>query len=142
LKTLRKQAEEKCSAGKSPHITFTGCGKGEMMNRHRRRIVLAALLMAALILPTAAAQAQDSSYFQRYEPEPSAAWMMLDTVAFRPAGIVTTVGGIGLLVGTLPITLATGTTQDAARAFVERPGRWTFQRPLGRRGYDRTFWLP
>ncbi len=113
-----------------------------MMNRYRCRIVLATLLTASLILPTLSAQAQNNYYFQRYEPEPSAAWMMLDTVAFRPAGIATTVGGIGLLVGTLPITLATGTTPDAARAFVERPGRWTFQRPLGRRGYDRTFWLP
>jgi len=68
--------------------------------------------------------------------------MMVDTLAFRPAGLVTTIGGVGLFAGTLPITLATGTSGCAMEAFIERPARWTFQRRLGRRGYGRSFWLP
>jgi hypothetical protein len=47
-----------------------------------------------------------------------------------------------MFAGTLPLTLATGTSGDAARAFIERPARWTFQRRLGRSEYDRAFWLP
>lgn len=112
------------------------------MNRNLYGMMLAALLAVVLILPAVPAQGQETSYFQAYEQEPSAAWMMIDTVCFRPAGMVTTVGGIGLFAGTLPLTLITGTSGDAARGFIEQPARWTFQRPLGRRGYDQKFWLP
>lgn len=107
------------------------------------RIVLAAVIAAVLILPALSAQAQQGYYyFQRYEGEPSAGWMLVDTLTFRPVGIATTVTGVGLFAGTLPITLVTGTSGDAMQAFIERPARWTFQRRLGRRGYDRQFWLP
>jgi hypothetical protein len=106
------------------------------------RIVLAALMTAVVIMPALSAQAQGYYYFQRYEGEPSAAWMMVDTLAFRPVGMATTVTGIGLFAGTLPITLVTGTSGDAMQAFIERPARWTFQRRLGRQGYDRNYWLP
>jgi|UniRef100_A0A7C5ENP0 hypothetical protein len=106
-------------------------------------LILAGLVAVAVILPGSAGQAQQGYYyFQRYEPEPSAAWMMYDTLFERPIGIAGTVAGIGMFAGTLPLTLATGTSGDAARAFIERPARWTFQRRLGRSEYDRAFWLP
>lgn len=107
-------------------------------------IILVILTAAAAVLPTPSAQAQQPGYyyFQRYEPEPSAAWMMYDTLFERPAGVAGTVGGIALFAGTLPLTLATGTSGDAARAFIERPARWTFQRRLGRQELDRAYWLP
>ena len=122
-----------------------------MLTKNLSRMIAAGLLAAALMLATAPVQAQqryyyqsrDSAYFQRfYDQEPSSAWMMLDMVAARPVGIATTVTGVGLLVGTLPISLATNTTREAARAFVEQPGRWTFQRRLGRPGFDQYYWLP
>jgi hypothetical protein len=113
------------------------------MNRKFCYIALMFLVAAALLLPALPAQAQQNAYLQqRFVQEPSAAWMALDTLTFRPVGVVGTVGGIGLFMGTLPLTLATGTAGDASRAFIEQPARWTFQRPLGRRGYDQTFWLP
>jgi hypothetical protein len=99
------------------------------------------LMAAVLMLGEQSVQAQDRRYFERYE-SPSAGWMLVDTLTFRPIGLATTVGGIGLFAGTLPLTLATGTAGDASRAFIEEPARWTFQRRLGRRGYDQQFWLP
>ena len=105
-------------------------------------VIMAMVMAAALMLGELPVQAQESQYFQRYEGEPSAGWMLVDTLTFRPIGMATTVGGIGLFAGTLPITLITGTAGDASRAFIEQPARWTFQRRLGRRGYDQQFWLP
>lgn len=102
---------------------------------------MALALAAILALGALPVQAQERQYFERYE-NPSAGWMMLDTLTFRPVGLATTVGGIGLFAGTLPVTLATGTSGDAMQAFIEQPARWTFQRRLGRRGYDQQFWLP
>jgi hypothetical protein len=116
-------------------------------------MIVAGFLAAALMLATVPVQAQQGYYYQTregehayferyYEREPSSAWMMLDMVAARPVGVVTTVAGIGLFAGTLPLSLATGTTGDAARGFIERPARWTFQRRLGRSGFDQHYWLP
>lgn len=113
-------------------------------------MMAASLLAAALLLATVPLQAQEGyyyqarsyGYFQRFDQEPSSAWMMLDTLAARPVGMATTVTGIGLFAGTLPITLVTGTSGDAARGFIEAPARWTFQRRLGRPGFDQHYWLP
>jgi hypothetical protein len=115
--------------------------------------IVAGFLAAALLLAAVPVQAQqgyyyqprerEHAYFERYyDREPSSAWSALDMVAARPVGIATTVAGIGLFVGTLPISAATGTTEDAARRFIEQPGRWTFQRRLGRPGFDQHYFLP
>jgi hypothetical protein len=104
-------------------------------------LIMATMLAAVLIVGELPVQAQERQYFERYE-YPSAAWMMFDTLTFRPIGMATTVAGVGLFAGTLPITLPTGTSGDAMQAFIEQPARWTFQRRLGRRGYDQQFWLP
>ncbi len=114
-------------------------------------MMAAGLLAVSLILAAVPVQAQQGTYcrpweraYSRYEydQEPSSAWMMLDMLTFRPVGIATTVTGVGLFVGTLPISIATGTSRDASRAFIERPGRWTFQRRLGRPGFEQHYWLP
>ncbi len=113
-------------------------------------MMVAGFLAAALLLATAPVQAQqyyyqprEHAYFERYyDRESSSAWMMLDMVAARPVGVVTTVAGIGLFAGTLPLSLATGTSGDAARGFIEQPARWTFQRRLGRPGFDQHYFLP
>ena len=104
-------------------------------------LIVAIMVAATLVLGEMPVQAQDRPYFGRYE-QPSAGWMMFDTLTFRPIGMATTVAGVGLFAGTLPITLPTGTSGDAMQAFIEQPARWTFQRPLGRRGYDQQFFLP
>jgi hypothetical protein len=105
------------------------------------RAALIVLLTIALIGPALSVQAGEP-YFARYERDPSAAWMGFDVLIGRPVGIATSITGTGLFMGTLPITLITGTAGHASRAFIERPGKWTFKRRLGRRGTERDFFLP
>jgi hypothetical protein len=97
------------------------------MNRKFCCMALALLMTTAWLVSPQPAQAQQNAYLQqRFAQEPSAAWMALDTLTFRPVGVVGTVGGIGMFMGTLPLTLATGTAGEASRTFIEQPARWTF----------------
>ncbi|MDI6853518.1 MAG: hypothetical protein QME75_07950 [Deltaproteobacteria bacterium] len=124
-----------------------------MLKNNATRLIAAGFLAAALLLAIAPVQAQqgyyyqprerEHAYFERYyDREPSSAWMALDMAAARPIGVATTIGGIGLFVATLPLSVPSGTTADAAHGFIERPARWTFQRRLGRPGFDQHYFLP
>jgi hypothetical protein len=63
---------------------------------------------------------------------PSSAAMAFDALLARPLGAAATVVGTSLFVLTLPMSGATGTTDEAAWGLAGRPFNYTFNRPLGR----------
>jgi hypothetical protein len=63
---------------------------------------------------------------------PSSAVMAFDGVLGRPLGLATTIVGTAAFLITLPVTIPSESTSEAAWGLVGRPGGWTFVRPLGR----------
>ena len=63
---------------------------------------------------------------------PSSAVMAFDAIIGRPLGLATTIAGTAVFLVTLPLTLHSDTTGEAAWGLVGRPDGWTFMRPLGR----------
>jgi hypothetical protein len=63
---------------------------------------------------------------------PSSAVMAFDGVIGRPLGLATTIVGTAAFLITLPVTIPSESTAEAAWGLVGRPGGWTFVRPLGR----------
>lgn len=57
--------------------------------------------------------------------------IILDLLILRPVGLVATVGGVVIFVGSLPISLPTGSVGKTFRALVVRPASYTFWRTLG-----------
>jgi hypothetical protein len=65
--------------------------------------------------------------------EQAAAEMMVaDMLFFRPLGIVATVMGTAFFIASLPFSLAGGNTKTAFQKLVVDPGKYTFNRPLGK----------
>lgn len=63
---------------------------------------------------------------------PSSSVMAFDGVIGRPLGLATTIVGTAAFLVTLPVTIPSESTSEAAWGLVGRPGGWTFVRPLGR----------
>ena len=63
---------------------------------------------------------------------PSSSTMAFDGVIGRPLGLATTIIGTAAFLVTLPVTIPSESTSEAAWGLVGRPGGWTFVRPLGR----------
>jgi hypothetical protein len=57
--------------------------------------------------------------------------VILDLMVLRPVGLVATVGGVIIFIGSLPISLPTGSVGKAFRALVAKPASYTFWRKLG-----------
>ncbi len=57
--------------------------------------------------------------------------IILDLLVLRPVGLVATVGGVVIFVGSLPISLPTWSVGKAFNALVARPASYTFWRKLG-----------
>lgn len=57
--------------------------------------------------------------------------IMFDLIVLRPVGLIATVAGVVVFVGSLPISLSTWSIGKAFRALVARPAAYTFARPLG-----------
>lgn len=57
--------------------------------------------------------------------------IIFDLVVLRPVGLVATVAGTLIFVGSLPISLSTWSIPKAFRALVKRPAVYTFVRTLG-----------
>jgi hypothetical protein len=57
-------------------------------------------------------------------------YAVFDLVLIRPAAAVAGVAGAGLFVVTLPFTLPTGSTSEAAKILVEEPFDFSFKRPF------------
>jgi hypothetical protein len=67
------------------------------------------------------------------QPGPSSsAAMAADALIGRPLGLATTIAGTAVFVITLPFSIPSESTDDAAWGLVGRPGGWTFVRPMGR----------
>jgi len=64
--------------------------------------------------------------------EPSASVVTADAVIGRPLGLATTIAGTGVFLVTLPFSLTSQSTSEAAWGLVGRPAGWTFVRPMGR----------
>ena len=67
---------------------------------------------------------------------PSSAVMAFDALIGRPLGLATTIAGAAVFIPSIPLTLHSDTTSEAAWGLVGRPGAWTFVRPLGRGNPD------
>ena len=63
---------------------------------------------------------------------PSSAAVAADAIIGRPLGLATTIAGTGVFLVTLPFSLTSGSTAEAAWGLSGRPAGWTFVRPLGR----------
>jgi len=63
---------------------------------------------------------------------PSSAVVAVDAIIGRPLGLATTIAGTGVFLVTLPFSLTSESTGEAAWGMMGRPGGWTFARPLGR----------
>ncbi|MBM4300114.1 MAG: hypothetical protein FJ121_01065 [Deltaproteobacteria bacterium] len=63
---------------------------------------------------------------------PSSAVMAFDAIIGRPLGLATTIVGAAVFIPSIPLTLKSDTTSEAAWGLVGRPCGWTFVRPLGR----------
>lgn len=57
--------------------------------------------------------------------------IVLDLLILRPVGLVATVAGVVIFIGSLPISLPTWSVGKAFRALVARPAAYTFARTLG-----------
>ena len=63
---------------------------------------------------------------------PSSSAMAFDGVIGRPLGLATTIVGTAVFLVTLPVSIPSESTGEAAWGLVGRPAGWTFMRPLGR----------
>lgn len=57
--------------------------------------------------------------------------VILDLLILRPVGLVATVAGTIIFVGSLPISLPTGSVGKAFNSLMARPAAYTFRRTLG-----------
>jgi hypothetical protein len=55
----------------------------------------------------------------------------VDALIVRPMGVVATIFGAAMFLATLPFTLMSGGTEEAANAMVVAPYQFTVDRPLG-----------
>lgn len=65
------------------------------------------------------------------DPQVEVAQMTADALLVRPLGIVSTVLGLGLFIVSIPFSALGGNADKAWDAFVVRPAKFTFTRPLG-----------
>ncbi len=100
-----------------------------MMNRWKKRPIAFILLCIFLLTVTLSpALAQDSET----DSDITAASMIGDLLVLRPLGLVATVLGTAFFLVTLPITAGVGNTEVAGEKLVKDPGKFTFNRPLGK----------
>jgi len=75
----------------------------------------------------------DKGFAFKPDPNPpSSAVVAVDAIIGRPLGLATTIAGTGVFLVTLPFSLTSQSTAEAAWGLVGRPAGWTFVRPLGR----------
>jgi hypothetical protein len=75
----------------------------------------------------------EKGFVSKPSPDPpSSTVMAFDAVIGRPLGTACTIVGTGVFVLTLPFTLPSETSGEAAWGLVGQPAGWTFMRPMGR----------
>ena len=87
--------------------------------------LLVCILMNAPFMSSVSAE--ESIYLHK----PPAGAMLVDFITMRPLGLVATAGGTVLWVVTLPFSALGQNVHDAGQAFVVKPAKFTFTRPLG-----------
>lgn len=90
--------------------------------------ILAAMSMALVLVVAMPAPVQANEYGTESGDDVS---IILDLAVLRPVGLVATVGGLLIFVGSLPISLPTLSVGKAFNALVVNPASYTFVRKLG-----------
>ncbi len=57
-------------------------------------------------------------------------WSLLDLLVARPLSVAAGVGGSAVFVATLPFTVPSGTTKDAANMLILQPFQFSFNRKV------------
>jgi len=60
----------------------------------------------------------------------SQGWSLLDVLVARPLSVLVGVGGSAVFVATLPFTIPSKTTRDAADMFIVQPFQFAFDREI------------
>jgi hypothetical protein len=76
--------------------------------------------------------AEEGFGFKPNPNPPSSTVVAVDAIIGRPLGLATTIAGAGVFLVTLPFSLPSDSTGEAAWGLAGRPAGWTFVRPLGR----------
>jgi hypothetical protein len=113
---------------------------GEWTQEVSMRIQICAVLTVAALLAAPAAMADDRGPAAAYAPsgeytakfkEASVGMKIVDVALVRFPSAVLSLASTVLFIGTLPLTLPTGTTYDLATYMVNVPWRFTGFRPYG-----------
>jgi hypothetical protein len=70
--------------------------------------------------------------FKRNPNPPSSAVVAADAIIGRPLGLATAIAGTAVFLITLPVSIPSDSTGEAAWGLSGQPLGWTFLRPLGR----------
>ena len=60
----------------------------------------------------------------------SQGWSLLDLLVARPLSVAAGIGGSAIFVATLPFTIPSRTTRDAAQMFIYEPFQFSFNREV------------
>ena len=94
--------------------------------------VLVCLLVSASVVQAAASSTMQKPLVQDVPvQEATAGTMLFDLVVLRPLGFVGTALGVAAFIVSLPFSLPTKSTDEAAHKLVVDPATYTFARPLG-----------
>jgi len=99
---------------------------GNIMTIRTVRHAIVAISCVALMASNVLAMAQETQSADSNENG-----MLADLVFVRPVALVATVLGTAIFVVSLPFTVPTRSTGEAAKTFVASPFEYTFNRPLG-----------
>jgi len=98
-----------------------------MMKKKRAAWAMAMVIGFSGLSGAANVSARDYDYNDR----PSGPEMWLNAVLVRPMTLVATGFGLVSWVVTLPFSIPAGNPEEAGRAWVSAPLKYTFMRPLG-----------
>jgi hypothetical protein len=108
----------------------------------RNKVLLGILVMSLVCAWGNVGTAGQISYSMRSADEgfafrpnpnpPSSSVVAVDAIIGRPLGLATAIAGTGVFLVTLPFSLTSESTGEAAWGLAGRPFGWTFVRPLGR----------
>lgn len=102
---------------------------GKAYKAYMFRVMVVALLLTLMLAPIPARA--DGPAVREPGTGDKGTDMVLDLLILRPLGLVTTGIGSVLFVVSLPFTLPSGSSGEAACELVRKPLAYTFTRPLG-----------
>ena len=94
-------------------------------------MLLIMVLLSATTLAAAQETIKPNETDETLEAPNPAGMMLVDAFLLRPLGLAATVLGTATFIVTLPFSLPTRSADDAAKALVVKPAKYTFARPLG-----------